>query len=53
MAILGFPSESHRIALALFGAAIGAAAELAVPSPAPQVRSQLAVLQLQVERALM
>ena len=37
MAILGFHSEKHRLALALFGGSIGAAAELAVPSPPPQV----------------
>ena len=37
MAILGFHSERHRLALALFGGSIGAAAELAVPTPPPQV----------------
>ena len=38
MAILGFHGEKHRMALALFGGSVGAAAELAVPTPPPQVR---------------
>ena len=37
MAILGFHGEKHRMALALFGGSVGAAAELAVPTPPPQV----------------
>jgi hypothetical protein len=39
MAILGFHSERHRLAMALFGGCVGAAAELAVPTPPPQVSS--------------
>eukprot|EP01050_Picozoa_sp_SAG11_P029070 SAG11_NODE_8031_length_1067_cov_1.092975_2_plen_179_part_01 len=40
MALLGFHGEGHRLALALFGGAVGAAAELAVPSPPPQLDSK-------------
>ena len=39
MAILGFHGEKHRMALALFGGSVGAAAELAVPTPPPQINS--------------
>lgn len=42
MAILGFHGEKHRMALALFGGSVGAAAELAVPTPPPQVSQSLA-----------
>ena len=33
LALLGFHGEGHRLALALYGGVVGAAAELAVPSP--------------------
>lgn len=32
--------QGHRLALALYGGAVGAAAELAVPSPAPRLDSK-------------
>lgn len=40
MALLGFHGEAHRLSLALFGGLVGAAAELAVPSPAPRLDSK-------------
>ena len=38
MAFLGMHSHTARITMALFAGMIGAAAELAVPSPPPKAR---------------